>query len=196
MSQQIRETTLKGRKAGWTSIVVMLTLIFSLSVQEVMADRQNNPTVSIKSQKTPLETVLKDVGHSSGYTIVIGEDWKSTPISVNFDNLPLEDALKRILANLNHVVIYESERIINVVIYGVAEPDRGSTSFTGSNTLPQPDGGPDEIEAPPSDRGLEQVTPDRPEESESANTGEASQPASDTEQATGAEDSAEDRRPE
>lgn len=121
-----------------TTLAVLLSIMLFF-LQNGLCAEPNSDSISLESEKRPLEEVLKEIGQASGYTFVIGDAWKSTPISVNFRQLALDDALKRILANMNYAVIYDSPTTIRIVIYGMASTDRSSGGISGRYTRPEPD---------------------------------------------------------
>jgi hypothetical protein len=61
---------------------------------------------------------LDAITAETGYEFNINEQWESHPVSATIDNLPLEQGLKRLLLNLNHTIIWESDQIITIMVYG------------------------------------------------------------------------------
>ena len=56
--------------------------------------------------------VLDEISEASGYTIQFDEEWGNEPVSLSIENKPLDKALNRVLANLNHAVInFESTSV-------------------------------------------------------------------------------------
>jgi hypothetical protein len=121
-----------------TSIAVLLALIFFFSQNGLCTDHPTD-SITLKSQKKPLEAVLKEIGQANGYTFILADEWKNTPISVNFSQLPMDDALKRILTNMNYAVIYDSATTIRIVIFGISATNRSSHGISGRNPRPEPD---------------------------------------------------------
>ena len=119
-------------------IALLFALILFFSQNGLCADHPAD-SITLKSQKKPLEAVLKEIGQANGYTFILGDEWKNTPISVNFSQLPLDDALKRILANMNYAVIYDSATTIRIVIYGMSAPDRSTGGISGRSPRPEHD---------------------------------------------------------
>ena len=85
----------------------------------------SDPLISVNAQNEPLGEVLEKLTSETSCIFVIDEQWKDHPVKTVFQNLLLSDGLKRILANLNHVIVYESAQEIKIVIYGETEANRG-----------------------------------------------------------------------
>ncbi|MGD9260138.1 MAG: hypothetical protein PVG44_06810, partial [Desulfobacterales bacterium] len=57
-------------------------------------------------------------------------------VNASIQSMPLNKGLNRILAGLNHVIIYESEKIVNILVYGKANPgERESYSKQSRSSL-------------------------------------------------------------
>jgi hypothetical protein len=61
--------------------------------------------LTVKVQQLPLEQVLKEVAQQSGISLRI-QGSLAEPVSVVFENLPLDDGVKRLLKDRNFVLIY------------------------------------------------------------------------------------------
>jgi hypothetical protein len=139
--------------------------------------------VTISVQNEPLAAVLDKIGADTGLAFSIDVQWKDTPVSVSLHKTPLHKGLKRILANFNNVIIYESNTKVKIVILGKIEPAKavsgpaGLPRYQPTPAYQQP--GPEETSEP------EPEEPDTPPESESA-------PEVDQEEATEADASATD----
>ena len=86
----------------------------------------SDPLISVNAQNEPLGEVLEKITSETSYTFVIDEQWKDHPVKTVFQNLLLSDGLKRILANLNHAIVYESAQEIKIAIYGETEANSGA----------------------------------------------------------------------
>ncbi|MGD8520095.1 MAG: hypothetical protein PVF56_03030 [Desulfobacterales bacterium] len=73
--------------------------------------------ITLNTENQPLAEVLEDVSRASGYELIIDENWDDLPITVKFDAIPLDQALKRILAKVNYAIIYSSDRKVLIRIY-------------------------------------------------------------------------------
>jgi hypothetical protein len=78
------------------------------------------PLVSLDAQNRPLADVLAEVARQTGMTITLNNPWRGHPVNASIQQMPLTKALKRILASLNHTVVYESGREIRIEVYGEA----------------------------------------------------------------------------
>jgi hypothetical protein len=93
---------------------------------------------------------LEKIEEATDLKFNIDEQWKDIPVSVTLDNAPLDKALKRILVNLNNVVIYGSNDQVKIVVFGKAEASSpsgrpaGPPSYKQPLPVPQPPPLPDE----------------------------------------------------
>lgn len=86
--------------------------------------------ISIDAQNESLGHVLAVVGRQATCTIRFDHRWEGHLVKASFQNLPLGEGLKRILANLNHAIIYESVHDIKILIYGeMASRPAGPSTF-------------------------------------------------------------------
>lgn len=87
-------------------------------------------SVSIKADNKPLTQVLDEISEASGYTIQFDEEWGNEPVSLSIENKPLDKALNRVLANLNHAVIWnEAEKKISIFIIGKTGSGKSISSY-------------------------------------------------------------------
>ena len=77
--------------------------------------------ISLNVKNKPLGEVLMKISQDTGYKFKLSAQWSSYPISAVLEDMPLNQVLKRILDRLNHAIIYESDKSINIVIYGKAD---------------------------------------------------------------------------
>jgi hypothetical protein len=68
--------------------------------------------LTINATKTPLIPLLESLSEASGIEILIAEDLGPHEVTANFLNVPLEEALKRMLRGLNHALVYEKRENI------------------------------------------------------------------------------------
>jgi len=76
------------------------------------------PYLSLNVKNKPLGDVLKKISEDTGYKFKLNKQWSGYPVYAALGNMPLSQVLKRILVRLNHTIIYESDKSINIVIYG------------------------------------------------------------------------------
>jgi hypothetical protein len=97
----------------WLSIFFIILISYSF----VQAKSSFNEMITLNIENQPLAEVLDDVSQATGYELIIDENWDDLPITVKFEAIPLDQALKRILAKVNHAIIYSSDRRVLIRIY-------------------------------------------------------------------------------
>jgi hypothetical protein len=113
-----------GRTFTMKTIIpfILWLLIFignDIAVHPVSAtDSVADPIIKLSVNNQPLGEVLDAITAETGYEFSINEQWESHPVSATTENLPLEQGLKRLLRNLNHTIIWDSDRIITIMVYG------------------------------------------------------------------------------
>ena len=75
-----------------------------------------NNKLSVNVEKVTLDSVLAKIQEKTGIKFLLDKEESDKIISVGFQALPLEMALKRILNNLNHAVIFGPDYNIQKVI--------------------------------------------------------------------------------
>ena len=103
-----------------------------------MSVSANDSLITMSVQNMPLGEVLEKLEEATGRTFTIDEQWQEIPVSVALDNVPLDRALKRILVNLNHVVIYGANAQVKIVVLGKEEPGGTSGRPAGPPVYNQP----------------------------------------------------------
>ena len=107
----------------------MSSLVFVPEVPDAGAQLKL-ASVSIKADNKPLTQVLEEISEASGYTIKFDEEWGNEPVSLSLENKPLDKALNRVLANLNHAVIWnEAEKKISIFIIGKTGSGKSISSY-------------------------------------------------------------------
>jgi hypothetical protein len=135
-------------------------------------------------QNMPLGEVLEKIEETTDLKFNLDEQWKDIPVSVTLDKAPLDKALKRILVNLNNVVIYGSNDQVKIVVFGKAEPSgapgrpTGPPSYGQPLPVPQPPPLPDEN--PSVSEETEPESSPAPEESAEAPPADQGQPAQES----------------
>lgn len=93
--------------------------------------------ISVKAENETLTNVLKKISQASGYEIEFDPAWGDHPVNINFTNESLEDALNRVLSNLNHALIWnDSEKKISIFINGSVSAGRSSSSRPVGSSSP------------------------------------------------------------
>jgi hypothetical protein len=160
-----------------------------------------NELASLNAVNKPLAEVLNDISQATGYELIIDKNWASLPITVKFNALPLDQALKRILANVNHAIVYRSDGRVLISIYEKSadlfnQPGASTINWYHPQTISQPPEidnslSPNPLPTPSGD------TPDEPEEtppSPEEPDGESEEEKAETENTD--EDIAENENPE
>ncbi len=80
------------------------------------------PVFSLSAQEEPLRKVLEKISGASGYEIILDGDSGELPVSVTLKNVTLGEALKKVLADLNYVAIWEEEdKKISLTMYNLGK---------------------------------------------------------------------------
>jgi hypothetical protein len=66
-------------------------------------------------KNAPLAAVLTEIGQQAQITISLSGDLTSERLSVSFQNVPLEEALKRVLAGQSYTFVYEQDKGRDVI---------------------------------------------------------------------------------
>jgi hypothetical protein len=122
-------------------LIIMMMLLFLTAegnfINQVRGQElTEEPNISIEIQDQPLGEVLDIISQDTGYTFNVSRQWKDYSVNASIQSMPLNKGLNRILAGLNHVIIYESEKIVNILVYGKAKPgERESYSKQSRSSL-------------------------------------------------------------
>lgn len=122
-------------------LIIMMMLLFLTAegnfINQVRGQElTEEPNISIEIQDQPLGEVLDIISQDTGYTFNVSRQWKDYSVNASIQSMPLNKGLNRILAGLNHVIIYESEKIVNILVYGKANPgERESYSKQSRSSL-------------------------------------------------------------
>jgi hypothetical protein len=96
------------------------------------------PYISLSVRNQPLGDVLNKIARETGYTFKLEDEWKGYPVNASIQNLPLNQGLKRILTSLNHAIIYESEKKIQILVYGKTDAHQKDSHLNRSSPPPDP----------------------------------------------------------
>lgn len=116
--------------------VFFLMLFSMLSIIPANGGESNidDKVVSLTVKDEPLGEVLKKISMANGCEFILDNEWQNQPVTADLEKVSLNQALKRILRDLNHVIIYESDQKIRIVIYGKAVSG-GASSFPSSGDV-------------------------------------------------------------
>jgi hypothetical protein len=91
--------------------------------------------LSLDSQGEPLGEVLKKISDQTGYRITVNPDWVDLPVNGSFKNLHVDQGLRKILANLNHAILFnDTDQRISIVIKSFIYKDEFPIGMT-ENTV-------------------------------------------------------------
>ena len=118
-------------KWHYTILSLFIFLNFGLLCSYGAGSNLRYAPVSIKAENKPLTQIFKELSEISGYKIQFNNQWGDVPVNLNFKNVPLDKALNRILAKLNHAVIFnEEEKKITIFILGKADSGGPASSYS------------------------------------------------------------------
>ena len=120
-------------------IFCLFCLIGSAAIHPAMAqDTTADPLISLTAQNEPLGDVLETISRDTGYRFNLNGKWKAHPVSATINDLPLEKGLKRLLRSLNHSIVWESDKLVTITVFGKADPG-GTDSAISFPSSPQTD---------------------------------------------------------
>ncbi len=80
--------------------------------------------INLTAENKSLGNILDDITRETGYHFNLNHEWKGHLVSTTIHNLPLERGLKKLLRSLNHTIVWESDRLITIKIFGKVDPKR------------------------------------------------------------------------
>jgi type II secretory pathway component GspD/PulD (secretin) len=72
--------------------------------------------ITIETQQKPLKEVLQRIAGQTGYAFIFDSTWSNLPVSVRLEKANLQTGLRRVLAGVNHALIYLPDRTIKIII--------------------------------------------------------------------------------
>lgn len=85
----------------------------------------DEPIVTVKSTNEPLKKVLDNISRSTGYKIEVSKDWEDKLITIDIQNMTLDDSIKKILRAFGSpntaIVEHVNQKKIKIDILG--KPD-------------------------------------------------------------------------
>ena len=90
--------------------------------------------ISLTVKNEPLGDVLYKISMATGYDIILDNKWQNYRVTASFEEVSLHKGLKRILKDLNNVIIYVSNKKIKIIIYD--KSDSEGASYTTSDEKP------------------------------------------------------------
>jgi len=90
------------------------------------------PVFCLSAKEEPLRKVLAKISRASGYEITLYGESGDLPVSLTFKNATLDEALKRVLAGLNYVAIWDEEdKKISLTTYSLGGPKKNVKTQPG-----------------------------------------------------------------
>lgn len=114
-------------------ILCFFFFVGSATIPSAIAqDATADPMISLTAQNEPLGDVLETISRDTGYRFNLNGKWKAHPVSATINELPLEKGLKRLLRSLNHSIVWESDKLVTITVFGKADPGGtgGAISFS------------------------------------------------------------------
>ena len=93
-------------------------------------DATADPQISLTAQNEPLGNVLETITRDTGYRFNLNGKWNEHPVSATINGLPLEKGLKRLLRSLNHSIVWESDKIVTITVFGKADPGNTDSAIS------------------------------------------------------------------
>ena len=79
-------------------------------------------TVSLNVKDMPLSDVLAQITIATGTDFIIDSSWQKLQVTALVEDAPLPVALKRVLNQVNHAIIYRPQNRIEILIYQADKP--------------------------------------------------------------------------
>ena len=95
-----------------------LSLFLPISSSAANETDAGDELISLTVKDEPLGDVLVKISMATGYEISLDNKWQSHLVTASLKKVSLHKGLKRILRNLNNVIIYGSDQKIRIIIYG------------------------------------------------------------------------------
>ena len=124
----IRKQDFSGFLDLAVNVYIFLAFLFSMSPVGSFAGSSVNAgdeLISLTAENEPLGDVFNKISVATGYEIVLDHNWRNYPVSVALEKVPLHQGLKRILKDLNNVIVYVSRKKIKIIIYDKISHDAG-----------------------------------------------------------------------
>lgn len=113
-----------------STVCLIIALMLCLSFGHLPLFAQE-PRINLSAANQPLSEVLDQITSDTGYQFNLSPKWENHRVSASLTAIPLEQGLKRLLRSLNYSIVWESDRVVTILVYGKAEPGRdgGAVSF-------------------------------------------------------------------
>ena len=91
--------------------------------------------ISLTVKDEPLGDVLYKVSIATGYDISLDNKWQNYRVTASLEEVSLHKGLKRILRNLNSIIIYVSSKKIKIIIYDKTDSEGPSLAPSTDQSL-------------------------------------------------------------
>ena len=122
-----------------TGILILLFLIpgfliwFSIQPSPAAEEQTDENSFSIRAVNEPLREVLKKISKASGYEIRFNTQLSNERVSLQLDNVTLNEALARVLQAYNHMSLWDDANyIITLLIF---KKDSPPVTISGINRI-------------------------------------------------------------
>lgn len=144
----------------------------TLSIPPSIAqETAESPRINLLAENQPLGEILDNISQDTGYQFKLNNQWRDYTVSASIVNLPIEQSLKRLLRNLNHTIIWESDMMVTIKVFGKTEPKRATRSVSPAvakrNSLRRTRPAPRPTFKPPAEEPEPEPDPDEAEEEKS-----------------------------
>ena len=109
-------------------LLFLATLSLFLPISSWAANETNagDELISLTVKDEPLGDVLYKVSMATGYDISLDNKWQNYRVTASLEEVSLHKGLKRILRNLNSIIIYVSSKKIKIIIYDKTASEEAS----------------------------------------------------------------------
>ena len=115
-------------------------------------------TLTLNAKAVPLGTLLGRIQEDTNLEFKVHEDHLELPISVSFQSLPLNQAIKRILRGVSYVCVFDpSTNIEKVITFSTASKDQKGSFYRGTLGIGVPYEEAAEIAPFPEEADIEEV---------------------------------------
>ena len=119
-------------------IVLILYLIAFFQIKCVNPSDEliKKTVVSLQAQDEKLINILEKISNSSGYIIVVNTELGDSQISIQLRNVSVQEAVKRVLQNYNHIAIWDEEK--KKLVLHIFDDKGLPVSISGKQTIFEP----------------------------------------------------------
>jgi hypothetical protein len=97
------------RPNRWIPVLLVTAIFSTWAMPQPCAGNYKgirSTELSLDLKDEPLGKVVERISDITGYQITISPEWMGLPISARFQNLPIDQGLRRILSGVNHYIVF------------------------------------------------------------------------------------------